>query len=490
MPITYILKTITFTFAWETRMNFLKRFFKVEEMGTTVSKEIYNGLTTFLAVSYILAVNPNILSTTGMDRGAIFFATALASFVGTLVMALYANFPLALAPAMGLNVFFAYSVVAVMGYSWQIALFAVVIEGVVFFLLSTSSIREKIIDTIPLSLKYGMGAGIGLFITLIAFKNAHIIKANEVTMVTMQSFFGSEFHTAGISAILALFGVIFSTYLMHKKVIGALLIGILSTWGAGMICQILGIYHVVPDAGYYSLFPNFSTDSFVKPFYNFCDLFGSAFDVENWTCKSSTNSGWALLFSPNFLIICFALLFSDFFDTVGTVNGALIDTPLMEKDGRIPRLKQLLIADSIATLAGGVLGTSTTTTFAESAVGVKAGARTGLAALTIAFLFLISIICAPIFLVIPGFATAPALIIVGFLMIQSIAHVDWEDLTSSIPAYLLVTGIVFTYNISDGLGMGVISYTILNCGKKGRVHWVMWLVSALFVLKYICLGIK
>ena len=183
-------------------------------------------------------------------------------------------------------------------------------------------------------------------------------------------------------------------------------------------------------------------------------------------------------------------MFSDFFDTVGTVNGALIDTPLMEKDGRIPRLKQLLIAESIATLAGGVLGTSTTTTFAESAVGVKAGARTGLTALTIAFLFLISIICAPIFLVIPGFATAPALIIVGFLMIQSIAHVDWEDLTGSIPAYLLVTGIVFTYNISDGLGMGVISYTILNCGKKGRVHWVMWLVSALFVLKYICLGIK
>lgn len=471
-------------------MNFLKRFFKVEEMGTTVSKEIYNGLTTFLAVSYILAVNPNILGSTGMDRGAVFFATALASFIGTLIMALYANFPLALAPAMGLNAFFAYSVVAVMGYSWQIALFAVVVEGLVFFLLSISSIREKIIETIPLSLKYGMGAGIGLFISLIAFKNAHIIKANEVTLVTMQSFFGPEFHTAGISAMLAIFGVILSTYLMHKRVMGALLIGILGTWGVGIICQLCGLYHVVPDAGYNSLLPIFSADSLSKPFSSFCDLFGSAFDVESWSCKSSDNTGFALLCSPDFLIVCFAFLFSDFFDTVGTVNGALIDTPLMKKNGEIPRLKQLLIADSLATLSGAIVGTSTTTTFAESAVGVKGGARTGLAALTIALLFLVSLICAPIFLVIPGFATAPALIIVGFLMIQSIVHVDWNDITSAIPAYLLVIGIVFTYNISDGLGLGVISYCILNCGTKGRVHWVMWVVSALFVLKYVCLGMN
>ena len=468
-------------------MNFPERFFKLKENGTTVTREIYTGLITFLAVAYILAVNPEILSSTGMDRGAVFYATAIAAFFGTLLMAVFANFPVLLAPAMGLNAFFAYSVVATMGYSWQFALFAVVVEGVVFFLLSLSSIREMIIKAIPMPLKYAMGAGIGLFITLIAFKNSHIIQPHPVTFITIQNFFGPSFHTAGISGILALTGVVLSTYLMHRKVMGALLFGILGTWILGIICQLTGVYHVDVQAGFHSLLPRFDAASFTDPFRSFCDLFGSAFDTAQWTSKKSGVTGWPLLFTTDFLIICFAFFFSDFFDTVGTVNGAVVNTPLMQKDGTIPRLKRLLLMDSIATFAGAVFGTSTTTTFAESAIGIKSGARTGLAALTGAVLFLLSLFLAPIFLVIPGFATAPALIIVGFLMIQSTIQIDWSDIAGAIPAYLLITGIVFTYNISDGLGLGIISYTILNCGIKGRVHWLMWLVSCLFAAKYLCL---
>lgn len=468
-------------------MNLLEKIFKLKENNTTINREIYTGTITFLAISYILAVNPDILSSTGMDRSGLFFVTALAAFVGTLTVALLANYPLVLAPAMGLNAFFAYSVIGGMGYSWQIALFAVVLEGIIFFLLSISSIREKIIEAIPMPLKYAMGAGIGLYITLIAFKSAYIIQDHPVTLLTIQNFFGPSFHTAGISAILAITGVLISAYLMSRKIMGALLFGILSTWGLGIICQLTGIYHVDIDHGFYSLLPCFDTTAFTKPLHGFCELFGSAFDVEQWTCKNSDASGWFLLFSPNFAVVCFAFLFTDFFDTVGTVNGAVVNTPLMQKDGTVPRMRGILLADSIATFCGGILGTSTTTTFVESAVGIRAGARTGLASLTCALLFLISLIAAPIFLAIPGFATAPALIVVGFLMMKSTIHIDWDDITGAVPAYILITGIVFTYNISDGLGLGVISYTLLNCTKKGKVSWLLWLISLLFIIKYLCI---
>lgn len=467
-------------------MNFLERFFKIKENNTNFRTEIYTGLITFLAVSYILAVNPAILSSTGMDQGAVFYATALAAFFGTACMALIANYPLVLAPAMGLNAFFAYTVVKTMGYSWQFALFAVVIEGLVFFLLSLSSIREKIINSIPLPLKYAMCSGIGLFITLIAFKNAHIIKDHPATLITIQNFFGPEFHTSGISAILALAGILISAYLMHRKFTGALLVGILSTWVLGIICQLTGIYHVVPEAGFYSLLPNFNFASFTKPFFSFCDLFASAFNSNNWT-STSQYTGYRLLLSADFIIISFSFFFTDFFDTVGSVSGAVVNTPLMKKDGTIPGIKKVLIADSIATFAGAILGTSTTTTFAESAIGVKAGARTGLAAMVAALLFLISLICAPIFLAIPGFATAPALVIVGFIMIRSITQIDWNDIAGALPAYIMITGIVFTHSISDGLGLGIMSYTILNCRIKGRVNWLLWLIMLLFIAKYLCL---
>ncbi|MBE6365365.1 MAG: NCS2 family permease [Lentisphaerae bacterium] len=468
-------------------ISWLEKTFKIKENNTTVKREIYTGLVTFLAVSYILAVNPAILSSAGMDRGGVLCATAIAAFIGTLCMAFFANFPLLLAPGMGLNAFFAFTVVRTMGFSWQFALFAVIVEGLIFFLLSISSIREKIIEAIPMPLKNAMGAGVGLFITLIAFKNANIIRSHPDTLLTIQHFFGPDFPTVGISAILALTGVLITAYLMHRKVAGSMLIGILATWLLGMICQLLGIYRVIPEAGCYSLFPDFSGEAFRATFAGFGQIFGAAFDVDSWHCSTTGHHGWELVRSFDFAVICFSFLFADFFDTVGTINGAVVNTPLMKKDGTIPRLRGALLADSVATFAGGILGTSTVTTMAESATGVNVGARTGLAALTGAFLFLLSLIAAPIFMAIPGFATAPALIIVGFLMLRAVKNIDMDDIAGAVPAYLLICGMVFTYSISDGLGMGVIAWTLLNCGIKGRVNWLLWCISLLFIAKYIYL---
>ncbi|MBR7130726.1 MAG: NCS2 family permease [Lentisphaeria bacterium] len=468
-------------------MHWTERLFKLKENGSTINREVYSGLVSFLAVSYILAVNPAILGETGMNQPGVLCATALAGFVGTMLMALMANYPLVLAPAMGLNAFFTYTVVKTMGYSWQFALFAVVIEGIVFFLLSVSSIREKIITVIPMPLKYAMGAGIGMFITLIAFKSAHITQDHPETLLALQNFTKETFPTAGISAVLALFGVLVTAYLFCKKVPGSLLFGILITWIAGMICQAADVYHVTPEAGFYSLFPNFSKETFLAPLYGFRELFGSAFRTDEWFNSLSGKSGWQLFFSLDFIVVCLAFLFTDFFDTVGTINGAVVNTPLMEKDGTIPRIKGALLADSIATFAGGVFGTSTTTTFAESAAGINAGARTGLAAMTAAMLFLVSLVAAPIFMAIPGFATAPALIIVGFLMVKAGKNIDLEDISAAIPAYLLVVGTVFTYSVSDGLGLGIISWTLLNFRDKKRSNLLLWVLTLLFILKYVYL---
>ena len=465
----------------------LDKIFKIKENNTTVKRELYTGLVTFLAVSYILAVNPAILGSAGMDRGGVLCATALAAFIGTMCMAIFANYPLLLAPGMGLNAFFAFTVVRTMEFSWQFALFAVLVEGVIFFMLSVSSIREKIINAIPMPLKNATGAGVGLFITLIAFKNANIIRSHPDTLVTLQHFAGQDFHTAGISALLALAGVLITACLLHKKVPGAMLIGILATWGLGMICQVTGIYLVAPEAGYCSLFPDFGMASFKSTFSGFGKVFGAAFDVSSWHCAVTGNSGWVLLKSLDFAVICFSFLFADFFDTVGTINGAVVNTPLMKKDGTIPRLRGALLADSVATFCGGILGTSTVTTMAESATGVNAGARTGLAAVTGAMLFLISLVAAPVFMAIPGFATAPALIVVGFLMLRAVKNIDMDDVAGAVPAYLLICGTVFSYSISDGLGLGIISWTLLNCGIKGRVNWLLWLISLLYICKYIYL---
>ena len=462
---------------------FLERFFKVKENGSTVKRETSAGLASFLAISYILAVNPAILGETGMHKGGVFCATILAAALGTALMAFLANYPVMLAPAMGLNAFFAYTVVKTMGFSWQFALLAVIAEGIIFFLMSVSSIREKVIEAVPLPLKYAMGSGVGLFITLIAFKNAHIIRDHPDTLLTLQNFAGENFHTAGISALLALAGVLITAFLLGKKVPGAMLIGILDTWFLGMICQVIGLYYVVPEQGFYSLFPDFSIESFLAPFRGFPEVFAASLNPAEWRNAAGVE-GWALLKSPDFAVICFAFLFADFFDTVGTINGAFANTPLMKKDGTIPRLRGALLADSIATFAGGILGTSTTTTFAESAIGVNAGARTGLAALTGVVCFLLALVAAPIFLAIPGFATAPALIVVGFMMLRSIQRLDLDDIRGAIPGYLLICGMMFTYSISDGLGIGVISWCLLNCTIKGRVNWLLWFISLLFIFRY------
>lgn len=465
----------------------LEKIFKIRENNSTIKREIYGGFVSFLAISYILAVNPAILSAAGMDRGGVLCATALAAFLGTAFMAFCANYPLLLAPGMGLNAFFAFTVVRTMGFSWQFALFAVVIEGLIFFLLSVTSIREKIIYAIPMPLKNAMGAGVGLLITLIAFKNANIIKAHPDTLVTIQHYFGPSFSTAGISGLLALAGVLITAYLMHRKVAGSILIGILTTWILGIICQLAGIYQVSPETGFFSLFPDFSFNSFRETFTGFGKIFGQAFNVDQWTCSQSGRAGWQLVKSFDFVVICFSFLFADFFDTIGTINGAVVNTPLMKKDGTIPGLRGALLADSIATFAGGILGTSTITTTAESATGINAGARTGLAAMTGAIFFLLSLVAAPIFMAIPGFATAPALIIVGFLMLRAVKNIDMDDIAGAIPAYMLICGMVFTYSISDGLGMGVISWTLLNFTQKGRVNWLLWVISLLFICKYVYL---
>lgn len=465
----------------------LEKTFKLQENQTSVKREIYGGCISFFAISYILAVNPAILNAAGLDRGGVLCATVLSGFLGTVLMAMFANYPLLLAPGMGINAFFAFTVVRTMGYSWQFALFAVVIEGLIFLLLSLSSIREKIINAIPMPLKYAMGTGVGMFITLIAFKSANIICDHPDTLLTIQDFFGDKFHTAGISALLALSGVLITGHLLQRKVPGAILLGILLTWGAGMICQVFGAYHVIPTEGYYSMFPTFSKEIFTSMFSGFRSLFGAAFNVQDWRSISSGNQGWMLIRSFDFAVICFSFLFTDFFDTVGTINGAVVNTPLMKKDGTIPRLRGALMADSVATFVGGILGTSTVTTMAESSAGIAAGARTGLAAMTGAVLFLISLIAAPLFIAIPGFATAPALIIVGFLMLRSITCVDLTDVAGAIPAYLLICGMVFTYSISDGLGIGVIAWCVLNCGIKGRVNWLLWAISLMFAAKYVFL---
>ena len=468
-------------------MHLLEKLFKLKENNTTIGREFYTGTIIFLTVSYILAVNPEILSSTGMHKGGLFYVTAIAAFTGTVIMALFTNAPLVLAPAMGLNAFFAYTVVGNMGYSWQLALFAVVLEGIIFLLLSVSSIREKIVDAIPMPLKYAMGVGIGLFITLIAFKNACIVTSHPVTYLTIQNFFGPKFHTAGISAILALGGLLFSTFLLRIKFPAALLIGIFGTWIAGIICQLTGVYHVDPAGGFNSLLPDFTPTAFSESFQGFCRLFGVAFNSNNWSSKFSTISGASLLLTVDFAVICLAFLFTDFFDTVGTINGAVVNTPLMKEDGSIPKLRKIMIADSIATFAGGIFGTSTTSTFVESTIGIRAGARTGLAALTCAGWFLVSLIFAPVFLALPSFATAPALIIVGFMMIKSVLNIDWNDIAGSMSAYILITTTVFTYSVSDGLGMGIISYTVLNCGIKKRVNLLMIILSILFIAKYLFL---
>ncbi len=419
----------------------IEKLFKLKENHTDVKTEIIGGITTFMTMAYILAVNPSMLSAAGMDATAVLMATCLASFIGTAVMALMANYPFALAPGMGLNAYFAFTVCGSYGYDWRVALLAVFAEGIVFIILSLTNVREAIFNAIPSGLKKGVSAGIGLFIAFVGLQGAHVIVNSDSTLTTYVSF-ASEFHTLGICALLAIIGTLLTAVLYTLNVKGSILIGIIVTWIFGMICQALGIYVVDVENGFYSLYPTFAITNFSA----ISETFGQCFmgDFSNVSIA-------------NFIVVLFAFLFVDMFDTIGTLVGVATKADMLDKDEKLPNIKQALLADAIATSAGAVLGTSTTTTFVESSAGVGAGARTGLASIVTGFLFLIAIFFAPIFTAIPGFATAPALIFVGFLMVSSIIKVDFNDLSEAIPAYLCMLAMPLAYSISEGIAIGVIS---------------------------------
>lgn len=453
----------------------LEKFFKLKENNTNIKTEVMAGITTFMTMAYILAVNPNILSATGMDRQAILLATALASFLGTVLMALLANYPFALAPGMGLNAYFAYTVVITYGYSWQIALLAVFIEGLIFIVLSVTNVREAIFNAIPMTLKSAVSAGIGLFIAFIGLQNAKIVVNNDSTLVTYQNF-KENFSSVGMGALLALIGVLITAFLLIKKVKGGILFGILITWVLGIICELTHLYVPNADLGMYPVIPSAFVSFDFSPLGN---TFGQVFKADFSTVKIL-----------DMVVIVFAFLFVDIFDTLGTLIGVSSKANMLDKDGKLPRIKGALLADAIATSAGAVLGTSTTTTYVESASGVTEGGRTGLTAVVTGLFFLLAIVFSPLFLTIPSFATAPALIIVGFYMIGSVARISWDNMLEAIPAFLCIISMPLMYSISEGIAIGVISWTILHLctGKtKGKVSILMYVLTVLFILKYVFL---
>ena len=449
----------------------LEKLFKLKENNTDVKTEVVAGITTFMTMAYILAVNPSILSASGMDANAVLVATAVAAFIGTLCMAFLANYPFALAPGLGLNAYFAYTICGSMGYGWQVALLAVFIEGLIFIVLSLTNVREAIFNAIPIQLKKGISVGIGLFIAFIGLQNGHIVVNSDSTLVTVNDFV-SNIHDSGIAAILAIIGVFVIAILYHKKVKGSILIGILVTWILGIICQLIGIYQINVDAGFYSLIPAWNSFSIAS----IGNTFGQCFNL--------AGSNIRIL---DMVAMVFAFLYVDIFDTLGTVIGVADKAGYLDEEGKLPRIKQVLLADAIATTAGAVLGTSTTTTFVESSSGVSEGGRTGLTAVTTGILFLLSLIFAPVFTTIPGFATASALIFVGFLMISAVVEIKFDDITEAVPAYIALVTMPILYSISDGIAFGVISYVAINVctGKAKKVTPLMYVIAVLFVLKYI-----
>ena len=451
-----------------------EKVFKLSEHQTTVKTEVMAGITTFMTMAYILAVNPSILGSTGMDPTAVLLATALASFIGTACMAFMANLPFVLSAGMGLNAYMAYTVCAGYGYSWHVALLAVFAEGLIFIVLSLTNVREAIFNAIPLTLKRGVSVGIGLFIAFIGLQNAGL-SVDSSTLVTIISF-PENFHTAGICALLALIGLFIMAVLYTYRVKGAILYGILGTWILGMLCQVTGIYTPDVENGFYTLFPTLGITDFSK----LGETFGKCFTVD-----------FDAVGIINFIVVIFSFLFVDIFDTLGTLIGVATKADMLDEEGRLPGIRPALMADAIATSFGAVLGTSTTTTFVESASGVAVGGRTGLTALVSALLFLLSTLFAPIFTAIPSFATAPALIMVGFLMVGTVTEIrfDEDNITEAIPAYLAIIAMPLFYSISEGISMGIISYVLLNvaAGKAKKITPLMYVLAVLFVLKYLFL---
>lgn len=433
----------------------MEKFFKLKEHGTNVRTEVIAGITTFMTMAYILAVNPGILSAAGMDQGGVFTATALSAAIATLVMALVANLPFALAPGMGLNAFFAFSVVIGMGYSWQTALTAVFIEGIIFILLTIFNVREAIVNSIPMNVKKAISVGIGLFIAFIGLQNAGIIVKNDAVIVGLGNI------TSG-GALLALIGIVITGLLLSKKIKGALLIGIL-------IATIIGIPMGITKF-------NFSTASFIPP-----SLSSVAFKLD-----------FSHLLKPDLFIVLFTFLFVDMFDTVGTLIGVCTKANMLNKDGSIPKCKQALFADAIGTTVGAVLGTSTVTTYVESASGTAEGGRTGLTALVVAVLFAVSLFLSPIFLAIPGAATAPALILVGLFMMSPIKEIDFDDYTEAIPAFVCIIFMPLTYSIAEGIVFGILFYVVLKAisGRVKEISGLSWVLAVLFLVKEIIPAIQ
>ena len=452
----------------------MEKLFHLREHNTTVKTEVMAGITTFMTMAYILAVNPSILSSAGMDSSAVLIATALASFLGSVLMAFLANYPFALAPGMGLNAYFA-AVVLVRGYSWQLALLAVLAEGVIFIILSLTNVREAIFNAIPLSLKSAVSAGIGLFIAFIGLQDAKIIVNSDATLLTYTDFAAGG--AANVGAVLALLGVLITAILLVRQVKGGILWGILITWALGIACELLGIY--VPDAaaGMYSTIP---TAIVSLDFSALGNTFGQVFRVD-----------FSSVHILDFLVVLFSFLFVDLFDTLGTLIGCASKADMLDENGKLPRIKGALLADALATCFGAILGTSTTTTFVESASGVSEGGRTGLTAITTGLLFLAAIVFSPLFLTIPSFAIAPALIIVGFYMIGSVAKINFEDMAEAIPCFLCILVMPLAYSISEGIAIGVIAWTLIHLftdrarARKNSV--LMYVLTVVFLLKYIFL---
>lgn len=454
----------------------LDKIFHLKENHTDVKTEVMAGITTFMTMAYILAVNPNILSASGMDRGSVFTATALSAFIATCLMALLSNYPFVLAPGMGLNAYFTYTVVLGMGYTWQQALAAVFAEGIIFILLSLTNVREAIFNSIPMNLKHAVSVGIGLFIAFIGLQNAKIVVGNDSTLVSIFSFKSSvaegTFSSQGITVLLALIGILVTAVLLAKDVKGSILWGILITWVLGIICQLTHLYVPNADIGYYSLLPDFSNGISVPSM-----------------APTFMKIDFSIVFSLDFVVIMFAFLFVDMFDTLGTLIGVASKADMLDKDGKLPKIKGALLSDAVGTTVGAVCGTSTVTTFVESASGVAEGGRTGLTSIVAGILFALSLLLSPIFLAIPSFATAPALIVVGYLMLTSVTKIDFSDMTEAIPCFIAIIAMPFMYSISEGISMGVISYVVINLitgkAKEKKISVLMYVLAILFVLKYI-----
>ena len=443
-------------------MDFIEKCFKLKENKTTFKTELMAGLTTFMTMAYILVVNPSILSTTGMDAGALLTATCIASALGTFFMAFFANYPFVLAPGMGLNAYFAFTICAQKGYSWHVALAAVFIEGIIFIILSAINVREAIFNAIPANMKKAVSVGIGNYIAFIGLQNAADDSKKASTC-------DSHGDVKTVPVALALIGTIITLVLVIRKVKGALLVGILITWILGIICQLAGVYVVDVEAGVYSLIPTglISAPPSIAPIAGKLSFSGiSIFD---------------------FIVVIFAFLFVDLFDTLGTLIGVSTKAGFLDKEGKLPRIKGALFADALATTVGAVLGTSTVTTFVESASGVSDGGRSGLTALTAGVLFLVALLFSPILTTIPSFATTPALVVVGLMMVENVRDIDFSDYTEGFPAFMTILMMVVCYSISEGLVFGVISYVLLKLfgGKKNELNPVIVIIAILFFLKLI-----